>query len=974
ESQQYGSWGGIRDALYFGHPCPQVDILTGTHIGDEDCLFLNVYVPGNVKLGYRNAGGPPAYSLAQWRRSDGEEDTLQSESQLVSVSDGSAAIRRVDDSEGLVSQHASESGRREALNSSSPHRQRGKGSVFFPQGNSQQDLYTSATDQSGFLHFNGTKYDNHRILRRSPPSPGGGKLLLGLGGSTAAGSFFSRSRLFPVLVFIHGGHFVTGSASQYGPESLMREDIILVTFNYRLGVLGWFTTESREAPGNWGLSDMVTALRWVKTHIGAFGGDPDRITLMGQGAGAAAAHMLMMSPRAKGLFDKVILQSGTALCSWASEPHTFRYYIEIGERIGCYDPDDEDDLRDCLEVVPVSRILDAQRRVQRYGIFPLRATPVVDRHNRDDPFLPDKPSRLLRDGRYTRVPMISGVNQDDGLMFYLMVYIFDRNEIDRPSRVRERVLRRLIRYLLKDNEERDVDRLADLARRIYFAQTDFGDQDMLLRSFNRMFTDFMFASCHAETVRLQAQNGDTSVYSYVFTYRGKYSYTFGDRYIGEAAIKGLSSDLFRTVNSYHMAFGQGRCPVPLLDDIEKFMCPLKGLLLVKPSVRLYQSTQTGSWEQVESIAVECDEGMSYFGPGLYVDFVLPHSKNPLQDNLMSLKLSWLWSNFAHTGHPIARGRPFIGHFKPYWTPADQFGRGYYNLSIVDIPMMEDYRNTEAALWNRELGYLYDLMEKVDLYYVYLIVGWTFVGLCFLLLILLAVLLFCCLRARKKSNLQMDSRGRQLVSSLQASPARMRRRYSGSYTGEAPVDVYGRDEVDNGDSRRSSSFYFLLFLCALIWFTFYRPDYESHEVSTQDPVIKNFWMQGVMADISGPDGFAGEHLPDEASEDDANIKPEEEGMEAKADSPQQGAVALTIGKDGNEGAPEQKKEEAAAKAGQKKEVATDTKPNSAFMPLRSAGGIPPEKNLAEILWKHFQERRQTQEPAELSDWEFMPDEE
>lgn len=125
----------------------------------------------------------------------------------------------------------------------------------------------------------------------------------------------------PVFLWIHGGAFDQGSTSValYNGEALARKGIVVVTINYRLGAFGFFahpelTLESgTHSSGNYGLLDAVAALRWVKANIAAFGGDPDRVTIAGQSAGASAVHALLASPLAKGLFHAAIAQSGSRL-------------------------------------------------------------------------------------------------------------------------------------------------------------------------------------------------------------------------------------------------------------------------------------------------------------------------------------------------------------------------------------------------------------------------------------------------------------------------------------------------------------------------------------------------------------------------------------------------------------------------------------------------------------------------------------
>jgi len=129
-------------------------------------------------------------------------------------------------------------------------------------------------------------------------------------------------------VFIHGGAFGAGSSYEYGPSYLMQQDVVLVTLNYRLGVfgidnyflddsvnfslncsahfciqfLGFLSTNDKFYSGNWGLKDQALAIDWAHKHVSKFGGDPSRLVLMGQSAGAVSVHLHMMSPLSR---DKI---------------------------------------------------------------------------------------------------------------------------------------------------------------------------------------------------------------------------------------------------------------------------------------------------------------------------------------------------------------------------------------------------------------------------------------------------------------------------------------------------------------------------------------------------------------------------------------------------------------------------------------------------------------------------------------------
>lgn len=107
---------------------------------------------------------------------------------------------------------------------------------------------------------------------------------------------------YPVVFYIHGGEFKYGGKDYYKPDLLLKNDVILVVPNYRLGVLGFFGTDDTHCPGNFGIKDIIAALRWVSSEIHHFNGDRNAVTIMGHDAGAIASHILMMTRQARGEF------------------------------------------------------------------------------------------------------------------------------------------------------------------------------------------------------------------------------------------------------------------------------------------------------------------------------------------------------------------------------------------------------------------------------------------------------------------------------------------------------------------------------------------------------------------------------------------------------------------------------------------------------------------------------------------------
>ncbi|GMS78228.1 hypothetical protein PENTCL1PPCAC_403 [Pristionchus entomophagus] len=139
-----------------------------------------------------------------------------------------------------------------------------------------------------------------------------------------------EGKTYPVFFYIHGGGFMMDSAAKYGYkemcEQLITKDIIVITIQYRLGFLGFFSLGNSSCKGNFGLWDQIAALEWTKRNVSAFGGDPSRLTVGGQSAGAVSADLLSLSPVSRDLFEQKITMGGSSFCHWAVSDQD-----EIGE-------------------------------------------------------------------------------------------------------------------------------------------------------------------------------------------------------------------------------------------------------------------------------------------------------------------------------------------------------------------------------------------------------------------------------------------------------------------------------------------------------------------------------------------------------------------------------------------------------------------------------------------------------------------
>ena len=235
----------------------------------------------------------------------------------------------------------------------------------------------------------------------------------------------------PVMVFVHGGGYVFGSGGDfyYGPEFLMDEGIILVTINYRLGALGFLGLGNPTAPGNTALWDQHLALTWVQNNIEAFGGDPARVTLSGESAGSFSVMYHLVSPRGRGLFSGIIAQSGSPfstypeLSSLTRPDKPRKVATALANNFAC-DTSSDEALLSCLREQSWEDIVSANVFCQNDTFCTMDPWNAVVDNYLEEPFLPETPSRIAKKGKHNDVPIVIGVNSEEGI-FSAARYIKD---------------------------------------------------------------------------------------------------------------------------------------------------------------------------------------------------------------------------------------------------------------------------------------------------------------------------------------------------------------------------------------------------------------------------------------------------------------------------------------------------------------------------------------------------------------------
>ncbi|MEJ3404924.1 carboxylesterase family protein [Rathayibacter sp. YIM 133350] len=242
------------------------------------------------------------------------------------------------------------------------------------------------------------------VCPQGPQSPWGqSEDCLYLNVTAPATDAAQRSKL-PVIVYIHGGGFSYGEGADYDPTKLASNGAVVVTFNYRLGLLGFLAhpalaSGSDGATGNFGYQDQQAALRWVQRNIGQFGGDPRNVTIDGHSAGGLSVLAQLASPGAKGLFQRAIIQAGDFALQQQSLDQAEQAGKASAIALGCADQSAE-----CLRNVPVQALVANPQPSFTPGYV-------------DGAVLRESVGTAIASGRFNRVPIINGTNTQEERIF-----------------------------------------------------------------------------------------------------------------------------------------------------------------------------------------------------------------------------------------------------------------------------------------------------------------------------------------------------------------------------------------------------------------------------------------------------------------------------------------------------------------------------------------------------------------------------
>ncbi|XP_049836566.1 venom carboxylesterase-6-like [Schistocerca gregaria] len=335
----------------------------------------------------------------------------------------------------------------------------------------------------------------------------------------AAAAANASGELLPVLAWIPGGAYEHGGASlaSFGPDFFLDRGIIVVTMNYRLAALGFLSLEDELIPGNAGLKDQQMALQWVQRNIASFGGDPAKVSIGGESAGGCSSSHHFITPKSAGLFRAVMIQNGQSVSPWGIFQNARGMAFRLGALLGLQTNDSQElaaFLRQQDATLFIDRLDELLTEDEKARLSHLGFAPVVE-PDVEGAIVTEHPIKVLKEGRFNKVPVITGVTSGEGLLFVTNEGLLadpaelqnfnDKFEVATAPHVH-----------LPTAEER-----IDATRKIH--DFYFGDGDITLDDAQGLVdlgTDQHFAEPTDSLVRYVSQLSDQPVYYYLFDYRG----------------------------------------------------------------------------------------------------------------------------------------------------------------------------------------------------------------------------------------------------------------------------------------------------------------------------------------------------------------------------------------------------------------------------------------------------------------------
>ncbi|XP_077980149.1 fatty acyl-CoA hydrolase precursor, medium chain-like [Glandiceps talaboti] len=448
----------------------------------------------------------------------------------------------------------------------------------------------------------------------------------------------SGENKYPVMVFIHGGGYNGDSSkSAYTGETLAEtQQVVIVTFNYRLGALGYLSTEDEAAYGNWGMWDQVAAMQWVKNNIELFNGDPDSITIFGQSAGAASVGLQMLSPHTEGLFHKALCQSGSPFNPVSVKLPPYSALVmaeELATKMNC-------------PIFPTSELVFCLRSKDAFNLTYTAVTvrdddqaafmPVVDG---PDNFLPDDPLVMMENGHYHRVPFMTGYTKTESATTAM-------RDVENPNvgltreEFRDKIMARVTRRKYESCSNVSYEDIANAMEFYYTPWNDPNNPILLRDQYIKLESDsYIVAGVHYFAMHMF---GDVENPKYMYRFDFKSQSGNYDDYVEVPHIE----DIFFT-------FGWPFKPYSLMD-----------LRLPLP------------WPYPEELARNFTD----------------------EDRVMSDTVMGLWANFAKYSDPTPDGHSLPG-VNEKWTEYRASDKGIFHIDKESTMKRDDFVFHDVSFWH-----------------------------------------------------------------------------------------------------------------------------------------------------------------------------------------------------------------------------------------------------------------------------------
>jgi len=332
----------------------------------------------------------------------------------------------------------------------------------------------------------------------------------------------TRTEKKPVMIFIHGGGFYSGSSAQYDGSMLAGSDVIYVAINYRLAQLGFLNTESGMVEGNFGLWDQHMAIQWVHDNIESFGGDVNNVTIFGESAGSSSVMYQSMYAGNKGLFQRVIAESGSTTSPWAykniitSSLHAYRFAYQCGCK-----QTTEDARLACLRSMTSSAIITC---VSTYA-YGLSNDDYAWTVTADGEFVATDQWNMFTDSDATHadltffqsLDLLIGVNRGDGMLYlYDWNKTFNTNMTTNPGLTKQQFHDTILPIYLKFGKNFNAVNPSFLEKVFSFYAAD--DTLVMLRNLVQFTTDVGFIAPSVLALMAHERQGTGSSFFYEFAY------------------------------------------------------------------------------------------------------------------------------------------------------------------------------------------------------------------------------------------------------------------------------------------------------------------------------------------------------------------------------------------------------------------------------------------------------------------------